>query len=159
MNSILIITAVIVIISGIAATALFHKRKTLLAATDNQVLANELAVYEVLTNTYARGSMLKQQRSYIEQLQALDLKKRTEKSALNLHNYKMVKSFEAFNKCVELIRNNPLLADTLRQASEEEGVVILRNTIGLDDVQFKECLPMLKQTMAMVKNNLLPKSA
>lgn len=157
MISTLITIVVLISISGIFLAK--RKRSKLLQTVQNTDLKKEFSVYNKLLDEYVSDDMLKRQLAHIEKMQKLDIHERAQKQILDLQNYRMVNSLETFNLCLELIRNNPFLADMLKEVNEDEGAVILKNTTGLDDVQFKNNLPMLKQAVAMVKSDkLLPKA-
>lgn len=156
------ISALITIVVLISISSIFlakRKRLKLLQTVQNTDLKKEFVVYNKLLDEYVSGDMLERQLAHIEKMQKLDIHERAQKQILDLQNYRMVNSLETFNLCLELIRNNPFLADMLKEVNEDEGAVILKNTTGLDDVQFKNNLPMLKQAVAMVKSDkLLPKA-
>lgn len=155
----IIITAVILIGLGGLTVAKKRKNTNVLAKADNARVDAEYEVFNQLHNAFASETMLEHQRKQIAKVHQLDLSEREQKSLLMMQNYKMVKSLETFNICLELIRNNPILADMLKQSSENDAVVILRDATGLDDSQFKDNLPMLKQTVALVKSGkCLPKA-
>ncbi|MBQ8751346.1 MAG: hypothetical protein IJZ30_06905 [Alphaproteobacteria bacterium] len=126
-------------------------------STDNPQLKYEMAVYKDLARTavFCNDKMVETQREHIEELQKLDRASRNEKKAIEMQNFKMVKSIETFNLCCELISRNPVLMNMLVKGSEDEGVEILRRTINLDDEGFNNNKNSLRQIVCCVKKGML----
>lgn len=81
-----------------------------------------------------------------------------QKEELDLVYYKSVKSIELFNLLCQMIQQNPILAERLRAAQEEQATIILQGMASLSDEQYTNYKGMLVQIVDMVRSDkFLPK--
>lgn len=98
--------------------------------------------YESLFNTV---------RNRLEDVQQREAQKEAAQQAIELEHFKMVKSMELFNLLCQMIMQNPILAEKLRQAKEDNAVFLLRGMFGFTDQQFENNKQLLLQVVKLVK--------
>ena len=72
---------------------------------------------------------------------------------MDLVYYKSVKSIELFNLLCQMIQQNPILAERLRAAQEEQATIILQGMASLSDEQYTNYKGMLVQIVDMVRSD------
>ena len=75
------------------------------------------------------------------------------KEEVNIQLYKQQKTLEAFNNCCNILLSNPLLLKYIHQSSDEEGVRIIGNAMGLETAERQKYQLPLKQAISLIKND------
>ncbi len=113
--------------------------------TETRTLKGRLDTYKALDN------LLETTEQRVRDLQSLDLKEKTEQSKVDLSKFKMVKSLETFNLCSDLIRKNAVLMNSIKNTSDEQGILILQKVMGMSPEEAKANGRMLLQIVLWCK--------
>ena len=142
-------------------TALTNKSKSSAISEKEMLLMNECrelakcvgrTSFGCETNT---GALFRTMEVRLKDVQQREAQKEAAQQAIELDDFKMMKSMETFNLLCQMIMQNPILAEKLRSLQEEHAVDVLRSVSGFSEEQFKNNKRLLLQVVDMVKTGVI----